>query len=132
MSSQLNDSRKSRDYSIAIGLFAPAVIWFLHLFTASAVAEWGAISGLNQHRFLSISMVSWTIALVSLVAVAATLYSLLRVAHFNTQPRAALGNRNVSKTSEEFLGRVAIYSGVIFLVVTCAQTLPILLFLKSD
>lgn len=132
MSNHLSDSKKSHGYSIAIGLFAPAVIWFLHLFTVSVVAEWGEISGLSQRRFLSISLVSWIISLVSLVAIAATLISLSRVANFDSHIRPTLDNRKESEGSEDYLERVAIYSGMIFLVVTCAQTLPILLFMGSD
>lgn len=123
------DSQPRHGYSIAIGLFAPAIIWFLHLFTVSVVAEWGEFSGLSQRRFLSFSVVSWIIFLVSLAAIAATVVSLSRVAHFDRHLRPTPENRKDSEAADEFLERVAIYSGLIFLVVTSAQTLPLLLFI---
>lgn len=132
MSSHLSDSRKGRGSSIAVGLFAPAVVWFLHLFIASVVAEWGVVCGLNQRRFLSISMVSWVIFVVTLVSIAATIYSLRRVADYDRHIQRTFDQSNPSETSEQFLGRVAIFSGLIFLVVICVQALPILFFIGSD
>ena len=129
MSEPLPESQQRHGYAIAIGLFAPAIIWFLHLFTVSVVAEWGEFSGLSQRRFLSLSVVSWIIFLVSLAAIAATIVSLSRVAHFDRHLRPTPTNRKDSETADDFLERVAIYSGLIFLVVTSAQTLPILLFI---
>jgi len=132
VSSYPSESRTRSGYSIAIGFFAPAFIWFLHLFTASVVAEWGAFSGLNQRRFLGIPMVSWIIVLISLFAIAATIYSLRRVAQYERHIQPTLDKHIAAENSEDFLGRVAIYSGAIFLVVTCAQTIPILFFLGRD
>jgi hypothetical protein len=123
------DAKQRHGYSIAIGLFVPAIVWFLHLFTVSVVAEWGQFSGLSQRRFLSFSVVSWIIFFVSLAAIAATIVSLSRVAHFDRHLRPTAENRKDSESADDFLERVAIYSGLIFLVVTSAQTLPLLLFI---
>ncbi|HBJ38703.1 MAG TPA: hypothetical protein DDZ51_28915 [Planctomycetaceae bacterium] len=128
VSNHLTETRQRRGYSIAIGLFAPAVIWFLHLFTLSVVAEWGDFSNLNHRRFLTISVVSWIIFSVSLVAISATILSIIHVAHFEDHLHRTLENHKAPNRPDEFLERVAIYSGLIFLAITFAQTLPILFF----
>jgi hypothetical protein len=132
ISPHLSDSQKRSDYSVTIGLFAPAIIWFLHLFTASIAAEWGVTAGWNRRYFAGISMITILILVISMVAIGLTVLSLRRVAHFHPRFKRQLSERITTEHSEQFLGSVAICSGVIFLAITCIQTVPILFFMGND
>lgn len=114
---------------LATGLFAPAIIWFLHLFLVSIAAEWGVLSGLDHRRLIGVSMVKWGIAVLSAFAISATLLSL----HLFRKYESSMPKTGDSQTTDDnsfvFLSSVAFYSGMIFLVVTCVQTIPILFFL---
>jgi len=114
--------------AIVIGLFGPAIIWFLHLFSIALIAEWGGFSGLNRQNFLNISVVSWLAGLTSLIAIAATVFAIRQVVKIEKSNRSTIENIDKQENRKTFLSSVAIYSGFLFLVVICAQTLPIFIF----
>lgn len=81
---------------------------------------------------LGMSVTTWLILAISLVAVGLTALSLRRVIHFDSRIKLTLGESSTSEHSEPFLVNVAFYSGTIFLAVICAQTFPILLLMGID
>jgi len=114
--------------AIAIGLFGPAIIWFLHLFLVALIAEWGVFSGVNRQHFLNISVVSWLAGFTSVIAIVATVFAIRLVSKIDKSILAPSDTINDQDNHKTFLESVAIYSGILFLVVICAQTLPILIF----
>lgn len=132
MANDPSDLANAPNKAIVIGLFGPAIIWFLHLFLIALIAEWGGFSGLNSQHFLKISVVSWLAGFTSLIAIATTVVAIRQVVKIDKSDRMTMENTDKQDNHKAFLTSVAIYSGFLFLIVICVQTLPIFIFWKRD
>jgi heme/copper-type cytochrome/quinol oxidase subunit 2 len=116
------------------GLLGGAIAWFVHLFGASIISEWGCLSGLHQHELAGVNAVAWTLialsAIMTIVAVAAAISAFQVNRQYN---HAAEGGADESDEhgTEVYMARVGVWSSALFVFIILAESLPILYFLAE-
>ena len=103
------------------GLLGSAVAWLFHLVATSVVAESACILEGSLFVFLGLSAAGWLLIWISLVALIICIGSV----------RVAWAFRKDERESARFMGRAGIVTGLIFLLVILAQSIPIPILLNG-
>ena len=112
------------------GLLGGASAWTIHLLLASAVAEFGCVSGLGERIYLGISIVAWlevaATVLTTVIAAAATIvarrsYGILRSQNLE----------EVGIAAGEYTARAGFITSGIFTFIILFESIPILYYLRT-
>ena len=116
---------------LALGLFTPAIAWLVHLVGASLISEWGCLSGFHQSAWLGISAVIWGLLVITVFALfvaGIATWSVWQVDRYHQNDSSI---DSVDDELNVFLAETGKISGLLFVTIILAESIPILFFLSG-
>jgi hypothetical protein len=116
--------------------FAGGIAWTLHLIISYLIAEFGCLSDAGQHRILGITVLAWSLFILSAamltLAAAGALVGWRAKRRFEAlkAPSPSAVEQDAIDTEVHFARSGAIMSAIFLLVIAC-QTIPIFYYLQG-
>lgn len=112
-------------FKIWYAFLGGALGWTLHLMGSYALSEGFCRSGLHTFAFLGLSVMLWSLAILTLLSLAVTLGALWLSRR--QQVVDAVSPHDDLSEIQQFMNRSSFLNNILFLVVIVAQTFPLLI-----
>jgi hypothetical protein len=122
------DSASNR-FAIWFALLGGAIAWTLHLMLAYAVAEFGCLSGLGDTHLAGLTVVTWMLFGVTVVAGGIAALAILVSLRLHRRFRHVTASGEGARANA-FSARLGLISNIVFALVIAVQAIPIFYFLR--
>lgn len=113
---------------LAFAFFGGAFAWAVHLMLAQFISEWSFVGGIYRRSFLGLSISVWILLAAALALTALAAASLGVAIRLRKKASKEDVGPSPSGATADFLAAVGILSGIVFVLVILAQSLPLLFF----
>ena len=127
------DDRKEQGRIMAnFSMLGGGMAWLLHLLLAWIFSEFGCISGLGDRNWAGLSMVAWSIILITVITSGIAFFATFTSAKAGERLKWATGDAApIAEENQGFIARFSFIMNAIFLFIILMQAIPIIFHLRA-